>query len=76
LRSADDLLVDEMVVFPDNHPDAWYYLAVKEATNSTVPDYHDEQVPGLHFDYKFWIEMLETPDWRALETIWVDNNSG
>ena len=31
--TADDLL-DDMIAWPDNPPDAWYYLAVQEATNS------------------------------------------
>ena len=32
-ETADDLL-DDMIAWPDNPPDAWYYLAVQEATNS------------------------------------------
>ena len=32
-ETADDLL-DGMITWPDNPPDAWYYLAVQEATNS------------------------------------------
>ena len=32
-ETADDLL-DGMIAWPDNPPDAWYYLAVQEATNS------------------------------------------
>jgi hypothetical protein len=71
LRSADDLLADQMATWIDNiNPSAWFYLAVQEATNSTVPRYREEMVPGMQFYYKYWVEMLPNPDWAALESQW------
>ena len=46
---------------------AWYYLAVQEATNSHISEYKDETVPGMQFNFKFWVEMLENRDWTQLE---------
>jgi hypothetical protein len=63
-----DLLPEEMTNWIDNaDTSAWYYLAVQEATNSHVPEYKDETVPGLSFTYEYWQEMLENPDWAQLE---------
>ena len=58
-ETADDLL-DDMIAWPDNPPDAWYYLAVQEATNS-----HDyERTTGI---YETWTQLRETPDWSQYE---------
>jgi len=67
-ETPDDLLTEEMLVWEDNaNIDAWYYLAVQEATNSHVPEYKDKIVPGLRFNYEFWVEMMENPDWAEIE---------
>jgi len=47
---------------------------VQEATNSTVPGFHDEMVPGTNFYFKYWAEMLEDPNWLYLERVWATNN--
>jgi len=77
LKSAEDLIPGEMRTWSDNmNTNAWYYLAVQEATNSSVPDYYDDFVPGLNFEYKAWKEMLDTPDWAALERGWASMAQG
>jgi hypothetical protein len=57
-ETVDDLLTDEMVTWSDNaNTDAWYYLAVQEATNSHIPERKEGQiVPGLNFEYEHWVE--------------------
>jgi hypothetical protein len=60
LESEEDLLNEEMISWPDNaNAQAWYYLAVQEATNSHLAEYTDKPVPGLRFNYEFWVKMLE-----------------
>ncbi|MCL2126475.1 MAG: S-layer homology domain-containing protein [Oscillospiraceae bacterium] len=57
-ETVDDLLVDEMHAWSDNmDQDAWYYIAVQEASNSHVADYKEDTVPGLLVRYEFWTEM-------------------
>lgn len=56
LPESESDLLDEMNVWPDNRPGAWYYLAVQEATNT-----HDF-VRKDNF-YERWTQMLEDPNW-------------
>lgn len=75
-QSTEDLLLEVMVTWIDNSdPEMWYYIAVQEATNSHSRDYKEETVPGLNFQYEFWEEIEETPDWAALEKEWVEGLS-
>lgn len=54
-------LLDDMVVWNDNRDeDAWYYLAVQEATNSH--DYHRKSN-----SHESWDTIEAVPDWSALE---------
>ena len=57
-ETADDLL-DDMTVWPDCQPNAWYYLAVQEATNSHDFDRKDD---GVH---ESWTALTEAPDWSS-----------
>lgn len=66
-----DMLKD-MIVWPDNTPELWYYEAVQEATNSHTYRRTEEQVPNLTFYYEKWLQLLENPDWAALERSWSD----
>ena len=67
-ESVDDLLIDEMNTWPDNaDTGVWFYLAVQEATNSHVPAFKDKAVPGLQFNYEYWVAMIPDRDWAALE---------
>jgi hypothetical protein len=72
-EAAGDLLPDEMIVWPDNSdPDAWYYLAVQEATNSHIADFKPGSiVPGLSIEYEYWTEMTPSRDWAAYEAAWA-----
>ena len=57
-ETVDDLMEEGMIRWIDNDdPDAWYYIAVQEATNSHVAEYKEKTVPGLQFKYEYWVEM-------------------
>ncbi|MCL2152172.1 MAG: S-layer homology domain-containing protein [Oscillospiraceae bacterium] len=72
-QSPDDLLANDMISWVDNAAiDAWYYIAVQEATNSHVPEDKNDVVPGQAFKYEHWVEMAKTPDWAALEKEWAN----
>ena len=58
-QSADDLL-NNMTVWPDNHPTDWHYLAVQEATNS-----HDFDCKG-EVNEK-WTKLTNGSDWRQYQ---------
>lgn len=55
-----DLLPD-MNAWPDNRRDAWYYLAVQEATNSHL---FERKQDGVH---EQWTEMTQDPNWKKYE---------
>ena len=60
-ETADDLLPD-MVTWTDNaDKNAWYYLAVQEATNSHYYEFKTNS------KYEKWTELRETRDWTQLE---------
>lgn len=59
LENEDDLL-HGMNVWPDNQPDAWYYLAVQEATNS-----HNFKHKGEI--YETWTRLTDDPDWTRYQ---------
>ena len=62
LPESEADLLPEMNKWKDNSDtNAWYYLAVQEATNS-----HDcmQKDDGVHEE---WIEITETPDWSKFE---------
>jgi hypothetical protein len=72
--SPDDLLANRMSVWKDNtYTDAWFYLAVQEATNSHVPESREEIVAKLKFPFERWIDMTENPSWAELEKEWSEN---
>ena len=59
----DNLLPEhEMLTWPDNSRDAWYYAQIQEATNS-----HDYQRQG---GVEVWTAKLPERDWDALEKEW------
>ena len=61
-ETADDLLPD-MVTWTDNaDKNAWYYLAVQEATNSHYYEFKTNS------QYEKWTELRETRDWSQLES--------
>lgn len=60
-ETEDDLLPN-MTVWTDNaNPNAWYYLAVQEATNSHYYKFKTNS------QYEKWTELRETRDWTQLE---------
>ena len=60
-ETEDDLLPN-MTVWTDNaNPNAWYYLAVQEATNSHYYEFKTNS------KYEKWTELRETRDWTQLE---------
>ncbi len=56
---ADDGMLPDMITWPDNTPDKWYYKAVQEATNS----HFYVREAGL----EKWTVMREPRDWSTLE---------
>ena len=58
-QSADDLL-NNMTVWPDNHPTDWHYLAVQEATNSHEFDRKGEV-------NEKWTKLTNGSDWRQYQ---------
>ena len=50
-----------MITWPDNPPDAWYYLAVQEATNSH--DY-ERKADTVH---ETWTGLQPVEDWTRYE---------
>jgi hypothetical protein len=72
-----DALLDGMKQCSDNSDeDAWYYLAVQEATNSHLFERKEGQtVPRLNYEYERWIEMIENWDWLELEKQWIERYS-
>ena len=60
-ETEDDLLPD-MTTWTDNaDKEAWYYLAIQEATNSHYYKYKENS------EYEKWTELRETRDWTQLE---------
>ena len=60
-ETENDLLPN-MVTWTDNaNPNAWYYLAVQEATNSHYYKFKTNS------KYEKWTELRETRDWTQLE---------
>jgi uncharacterized repeat protein (TIGR02543 family) len=71
-ESEWDLLEEGMIVWEDNiDKNAWYYIAVQEATNSHYADtLTGWPVPGKQFDYETWMETRDNPNWIELERQW------
>lgn len=60
-ETAEDLL-ENMAKWTDNaDTNAWYYLAVQEATNSHYYEYKENS------QYEKWTELRETRDWSELD---------
>ena len=68
-------MLPDMVTWVDSTPDDWFYEAVQEATNSHEYLRLDKLVRGQDFNYEDWTEILEVPDWAALENAWSTVNS-
>jgi|GEM_PF-6033867 len=60
-ESAEDL-IDGMNEYPDNmDKDAWYYIAIQEATNSHE---YEMKPDGVH---ETWTDLTENPKWIEIE---------
>lgn len=59
-------LLEDMIHWPDNPVDAWYYEDIQEATNS-----HAYDLAELAF-MEVWTYLLTNRDWAALEGEWAD----
>ena len=68
-----DHLLPSMITWPDNlNPNAWYYAAMQEATNSHT---YDKQTDSAGTVYESWTAMLPVRDWAAFEKEWSNANS-
>ena len=63
----------EMINWPDNTPDAWYYAQIQEASNSHDYDWITEQIENTTVEQ--WTAKLEERDWVALEQVWSTSHS-
>lgn len=63
---------DEMITWPDNDPNAWYYADMQEATNSH--DYTWLTVDSETEAMEQWVKKLPQRDWAALEHAWSEAN--
>ncbi len=70
----EEHMLPDMITWVDNRPDAWYYEAVQEATNSHTYVRTGKLVPGQGFYYEDWIVIVTPPDWAALEKTWSKAN--
>ena len=61
LPENEEDLLEDMNIWPDNASDAWYYIAVQEATNSHDFERKDD---GVH---ETWTALEENPDWTEYE---------
>lgn len=59
VKSTD--MIEEMIKWPDNSADNWYYTAIQEATNS-----HDYK--RMSDNYEKWTKLVPSRDWGSLET--------
>ena len=53
----------DMIVWPDNPADAWYYAEVQEATNSHIYIRTEKKVDGYSFNYEKWTAIKAVPSW-------------
>jgi len=72
-ETVDDLIAEEMIAWDDNaNVEAWYYLAIQEATNSHSYEYKTgKNAPNKQFEYERWVETKDRPDWLRLEKEWI-----
>ena len=69
-------MLDGMITWVDNNnPEAWYYSAVQEATNSHDYVRTNVLLSGEQFRGDRWTELLEATDWAAMEKAWIEANS-
>jgi len=63
LPRDEDALHEDMIKWPDNsNKQAWYYLAIQEATNSHTYNFIDDSL--IHAE---WKSIIENPDWLQYE---------
>ncbi len=60
IPESNEDLHEEMIIWPDNNTDDWYYIPVQEATNS-----HDTQ--SKNHIYIKWTEINAVRDWTEYE---------
>ena len=60
VNSENDML-ENMVIWPDNKPDKWYYIDIQEATNSHYYKHGGEN--------EIWTDLRGVPNWSILQEI-------
>jgi len=66
---------DDMIWWPDCRPGDWFFEAIQEATNSHEFFRTKDKVENRKFYYEKWIDLVEDPDWAALERAWSEQYS-
>ena len=79
LAVEEDGMLKGMIEWPDNLPSDWFYEDVQEATNSHTYYRTNKRVKDVgtyqpNYYYEKWSELIENPDWAALERAWSDAN--
>ena len=73
----EDALLPSRITWSDVPAEAWYYLAVCEATNSHEYVETDTLVPGANFYYEKWTWLVPAYGWGPLpEKEWTAGNEG
>ena len=66
---------DDMIWWPDCRPGDWFFEAIQEATNSHEYFRTKDKVEKPVFYYEKWIDLVDNPDWAAMERAWSEKNS-
>jgi len=68
----EDDMLEGMITFVDCAEAEWFYEAVQEATNSHDYKRSKNEVEDRGYKYEIWTELLEAPNWAAMEQAWIN----
>ena len=67
----EENMLNGMMSFVDCPSSEWFYEAVQEATNSHDYKRSKEKVGDYNYKYEIWTELMEAPNWAAMEQAWI-----
>ena len=68
----EDGMLEGMLTFIDCPNAEWFYEAIQEATNSHDYKRSKDKVEDYGYKYEIWTELLEAPNWAAMEQAWIN----
>ena len=68
----EDDMLEGMLTFVDCPNAEWFYEAIQEATNSHDYKRSKDKVEDYGYKYEIWTELLEAPNWAAMEQAWIN----